>query len=80
MGVIRAGDGDSDGAIEAWSAAVALDRRQYDALYNVSVVAAGAGRHDVARSALRQFIETAPAARYAADIAKARAMLTRFEG
>ena len=60
-------------ALDAWQRSVALDPRQYDALFNIGLVAAQAGRPAQARQALARFVATAPPARFATDIAKARA-------
>jgi Flp pilus assembly protein TadD len=55
--------------------AVALDPRQYDALYNLGMALAGEGKRDEARPLLEQFVRDAPPARYAVDIARLRAVL-----
>ncbi len=65
----------AEAALEAWGRAVAIDGRQYDALYNIGLVAAGLGRREVARKALERFVATAPAARFGAEIAKSKAMI-----
>lgn len=75
LGVVRARQNDLNGAVDAWKRAVALDPRQYDALFNIGVVAFRAGNHADARTALTQFIDTAPPSRYARDIAQARQAL-----
>lgn len=67
-------------ALDAWQRAVALDPRQYQALYNIGLVAGSAGRLSEARTALRRFVETAPAERYGADIQKARGLLREIGG
>ncbi|HEY0783216.1 MAG TPA: tetratricopeptide repeat protein, partial [Thermoanaerobaculia bacterium] len=67
--------GDPKGAEGAWQRAVALDGKQYDALYNLGLVAASAGQKGEARKALRQFVATAPQARFAKDIARAQGIL-----
>jgi arylsulfatase A-like enzyme/tetratricopeptide (TPR) repeat protein len=67
------------GALDAWERAVAIDPRQYDALYNIGLVAADAGRPQQAAKALARFVETAPPARFATDIAKARALLEHLK-
>jgi choline-sulfatase len=67
-------------AIEAWRRALALDPRQYEALLNVGLVAAEAGRRDEARQALRQFVATAPPARFGPDLEKARGLLRQLGG
>ena len=67
-------------ALEAWQRAVALDAKQYDALFNIGLVAASAGRAQEARQALRQFVATAPPQRFAADLQKARTILRELGG
>ena len=67
-------------AIDAWQRAVTLDPKLYDALYNLGLVAAEKGRWVEARQALRQFAETAPPQRFAADIQKAQAILREIGG
>jgi arylsulfatase A-like enzyme/Tfp pilus assembly protein PilF len=67
-------------ALEAWERSVAIDPRQYDALFNIGLVAAEAGRREEARQALSRFVETAPPARFAPDIQKARQILARLAG
>lgn len=62
-------------AIAAWEQAIALDPREFDALYNLTVALAGTGRMDDARAVGNRFIDTAPAARYAADIARIRRLI-----
>ncbi len=65
-------------ALDAWERSVALDPRQYDALFNIGLVAAQAGRAAQARQALTRFVETAPPARFGPDIGKARQILARL--
>ncbi|MES1245271.1 MAG: sulfatase-like hydrolase/transferase [Acidobacteriota bacterium] len=67
-------------AISAWQKAVELDPKQYDALYNLGLVAAGQGRRAEARKALKQFVDTAPPQRFAADIQKAQGILREIGG
>ena len=67
-------------ALEAWQRAVALDPRQYQALYNLGLVAASTGRMGEARGALRRFVDTAPPGQYGADIQKARGILREIGG
>jgi arylsulfatase A-like enzyme/thioredoxin-like negative regulator of GroEL len=66
-------------ALDAWERAVALDARQYDALYNIGLVAADAGRRQQAVKALARFVDTAPAGRFGTEIARARALLERLK-
>jgi Flp pilus assembly protein TadD len=77
-GVALAQSGDPAGAISSWERAAALDARQYDALFNMGIVAGRIGRLDIARSALSRFVETAPPSAYGKDIAAARQMLARM--
>lgn len=67
-------------AIAAWEKAVALDPRQYDALYNLGLVAAATGVEDIARRALERYVATAPPERFATEISKARAVLAEITG
>lgn len=80
LGVVRYQQHDAAGALAAWQKAVALDPRQYDALFNLGLVAAETGRHDEAREALRRFLATAPAERFGPDLEKARRWLARVGG
>jgi tetratricopeptide (TPR) repeat protein len=64
-----------EAALDAWERAAALDPRQYDALYNLGLAAAAAGRREQASKALQRFVDTAPPARWQAEIAKARELL-----
>jgi tetratricopeptide (TPR) repeat protein len=67
-------------AIDAWRRAVALDPRQFDALFNLGLVAAKSGEPGEARAALRQFVASAPPGRFAGDLTKARAILAQLGG
>lgn len=77
LGVARYRLGDARGAVAAWERSIALDPRQFDALYNLGIVAGETGERGKARAALERFVATAPAARFAADIAEARRLLAR---
>jgi arylsulfatase A-like enzyme/Flp pilus assembly protein TadD len=79
-GVAQAQSGDPAGAIASWRRAAQLDPRQYDALFNIGLVAARQGNSGVARDALRRFVETAPAALYDRDIQQARRILREIGG
>jgi len=65
-------------ALDAWQRSVALDGTQYDALYNLGLVAAEAGRPEQSRQALLRFVQTAPPQRWGAEIRKARQLLARL--
>ncbi len=80
LGVARYQLGDRAGALTAWERAAALDPRQFDALFNLGLVAAEGGRPDLARQALARFVATAPPGRFGADLAKARQLLARLGG
>ena len=77
LGVVAAREGDSRRAVDYWRQAVTIDPRQYDALYNMAMVESQSGNTAAARSALEQFIATAPPQRYARDIATAKQALQR---
>jgi arylsulfatase A-like enzyme/Flp pilus assembly protein TadD len=68
----------AEAALDAWERAAALDPRQYDALYNIGLAAAAAGRREQASKALHRFVDTAPPARWQAEIAKARELLRQL--
>jgi Flp pilus assembly protein TadD len=65
-------------AIDAWKRAVELDPTLYDSLYNLGLVAAEIGDRPTARTALRQFVATAPPQRFGEELAKARATLAQL--
>jgi tetratricopeptide (TPR) repeat protein len=65
-------------ALDAWEKAVAIDPSQYDALFNIGLVAAEAGRPAQARRALTRFVETAPRGRWGADVQKAQRLLAEL--
>ena len=67
-------------ALGAWRKAYELDPQQYDALYNSGLVAAEQKQWAEARKVLRQFVETAPPQRFAADIRKAQGILQEIGG
>ncbi|MEO8191518.1 MAG: sulfatase-like hydrolase/transferase [Acidobacteriota bacterium] len=71
--------GGPEKALEAWSRAVSYDPSQFDALYNIGLVATRLGRRQQAIEALQKFVNTAPPARYRADIAEVRAALERLK-
>jgi tetratricopeptide (TPR) repeat protein len=77
LAALLAGEGRPDQAIAHWKTAVQLNPRLYDALYNLAVTLDDAGLHDEARPYLQRFVETAPLARYARDIAQLREILER---
>jgi arylsulfatase A-like enzyme/Flp pilus assembly protein TadD len=80
LGVALYQTGDPAGALAAWQRSVAIDARQFDALFNLGLTALEAKQPQVARQALRQFVATAPPQRFAADIARAKQLLGRIPG
>ncbi len=80
LGVALYMAGERAGAFSAWQRAVELDPTEYDALFNLGVKAAQAGRRVMAQRALRQFVDTAPPARYRADLDQARDLLRQLGG
>jgi Flp pilus assembly protein TadD len=67
-------------AVGAWKKAVALDPNQFDALFNIALVAGRSGDTGSSREALEDFVARAPASRYAADIVRARRLLAGLPG
>jgi tetratricopeptide (TPR) repeat protein len=67
MGVILSRTGRKEEAIDSWKRAVALDASEYNALYNLWLELASAGRRDEAVKYGRQFVATAPPAFFAAE-------------
>jgi arylsulfatase A-like enzyme/Flp pilus assembly protein TadD len=79
LGVVEARGGNAAAAVERWSRAVQLDNTQFDALFNLGMVAADEGRRDVARRALRDFLDRAPEGRFAAERSEAGEMLRSLQ-
>jgi arylsulfatase A-like enzyme/Tfp pilus assembly protein PilF len=75
LGVVLASTGRKTEAIDAWKKAVDLDRGQFNALYNLWSELAAAGRREEAILYGRRFVDTAPPAFFAPDIARVRATL-----
>ena len=75
LGLAQVQLGDARAALESWDRALALDPTQYDTLFNRAVLAGRTGDTPGARRALERFIATAPATRYATQIAEARKLL-----
>ncbi|MDX1998006.1 MAG: sulfatase-like hydrolase/transferase [Thermoanaerobaculia bacterium] len=80
LGVARFQLGDREGALDAWQKAVDFDPKLFDALYNLGMKAAAAGRTEQARRALDAFLKTAPASRYSRDFDKVRQALAALDG
>jgi tetratricopeptide (TPR) repeat protein len=76
LGVILSTTERKPDAIAAWQRAVELDASQFNALYNLWFELAAAGQRDAAVRYGRQFVDTAPPAFFAPDIARVRAYLS----
>jgi len=68
-----------DEAIKNWQKSVELDERQYDALYNLSILLAKTGMFESALGYIEKFIDNAPAAQYAKDIEKMKELRTKIK-
>src|SRR5687767_13772122 len=77
LGVVLAETGRKPEAIDRWKKAVELDGREFDALYNLTVLLSEAGRIDEARAYARQFVATAPPALYGPAIDQLRTFIGR---
>jgi Flp pilus assembly protein TadD len=64
-------------ATAEWKTALEINPRLFDALYNLGTTLYRAGQKDEARPYIQRFVDEAPPARYAADIAKLRPLLAR---
>lgn len=76
LGVIQARTNRRAEAIDSWKRAVSLDPNEFDALYNLVLLLADAGRIGEARTYGEQYIKTAPP-QLAADVAVIRQILSR---
>ncbi len=76
LGAAQVQLGEEREALESWSRAVAEDPAQYDSLFNLAVLKGRMGRVEEARQALERFLASAPADRYGARRADAKALLT----
>jgi len=75
LGVILAESGRKREAIDSWKRAVALDGRELDALYNLTILLAEARQLEEARTYARQFVATAPPALYGPSIEQLKKFL-----
>jgi arylsulfatase A-like enzyme/cytochrome c-type biogenesis protein CcmH/NrfG len=80
LGSARYNLGDPRGALAAWERAVAIDPTDFDALYNIGLVAPEVGEREKARAALERFLAAAPPERYGADFADVRQRLAALGG
>ena len=77
LGVVLSTSGRKADAIDSWKRAVELDRVAVQRALQPVVRARAAGRRDEASTYGRQFVDTAPPAFFAPDIARVRAYLVR---
>ena len=70
---------DTARAVAAWQRVMELDPQDFDTLYNLGMTLADAGRRNEAASYLRRFLAEAPRDRYAKDLPRVRATLTRLD-
>jgi arylsulfatase A-like enzyme/tetratricopeptide (TPR) repeat protein len=75
LGVVFAESGRKSEAIDSWKRAVALDGREFDALYNLTILLLEAHQTDEARAYAKQFVSTAPPALYGSAIEQMRRFL-----
>jgi arylsulfatase A-like enzyme/Tfp pilus assembly protein PilF len=80
LGQARARAGEIDKAIAAWKRAVELDSRQYESLYNLAIASGRMGDMATARSALRRFLDSAPAPRFGRERREAERLLAQMGG
>ena len=76
LGAIHADAGRTDAAMAEWKTATSLDASEYGRLFALGVAHARNGRNAKARPYLQFFAASAPADRYAPQIAQARAWLS----
>jgi Flp pilus assembly protein TadD len=72
LGVIAARSGRPEEAIDHWRRAVEIEPREFDTLFNLGMLLLRRGRPAEARAYLERFVQSAPAAAYAQDIARIR--------
>ena len=77
LGAMAAEEGRRDEALAHWRTAIRLDPRECEELLAIALAMARNGRAAHARPYVQLFAETAPPAKYAADITRAREWLTR---
>jgi arylsulfatase A-like enzyme/tetratricopeptide (TPR) repeat protein len=75
LGVVLAESGRKSEAIDSWKRAVALDGREFDALYNLTILLLESRQMDDARAYAKQFVTTAPPALYGPAIDQLRRFL-----
>jgi choline-sulfatase len=75
LGTIHADQGQTDAAIAEWKTACSIDSSESGRLFTLGASLARAGQAQQARPYMQFFAESAPADRYGAQIAEARAWL-----
>ena len=70
--------GNRSQALEDWQESVRLEPSDFDVLYNLGVVAAEAGRRELAIASLQRFSREAPRQEYGPDIQRASQLLARL--
>jgi arylsulfatase A-like enzyme/Tfp pilus assembly protein PilF len=75
LGVIAADEGHLDEAVERWRRAVALDPRDYQTLFNLGSTLRKLHREEEARPYLEAYLNAAPVALEARDMARVRSWL-----
>jgi cytochrome c-type biogenesis protein CcmH/NrfG len=75
--VVELQEGNRGRAIDAWTKAVELNPRDFDALFNLATELVNDGQGAAARPYLQRFVDTAPPAIYGRDIARLRGLLER---
>ena len=73
-------EGEQRQALDAWEKAIELDGKEFDAMFNLGLRAAALGETQRSRSALEQFVDSAPAQKYGEDIQTANEILQRLPG
>lgn len=66
-------------ALAAWQESVRLEPGDFDVLYNLGIVAAEAGRRQLALTSLQRFAREAPRDEYGPDIQRATQLLQRLQ-
>jgi regulator of sirC expression with transglutaminase-like and TPR domain len=62
-------------ALDAWARCVEYGPEEYDALYNMGLVALRIGDRARAKQSFEKFLASAPTARYARELAEVRKLL-----
>ncbi len=67
-------------AVDAWQKSVMADPKNFDAMFNLALVAREIGDFETSRRALQLFVDTAPDSSYGPDIERARGWLAQLGG